>query len=121
MTPGNPADLLDTEGRAAPPRANGELVFAAPWESRLFGITMTLHDAGVFRWEEFRQLLIDEIAAWDRGGHSPGEWSYYERWGSAFERLLADKGLCAPAEIEARQETFAARHEGHDHEHDHEH
>lgn len=113
----NPADLLDHEGRAAPPRTNGELVFAAPWESRLFGMTMALHQAGGFEWEEFRRLLIEEIAAWDRGGHPPEEWSYYEHWQRAFERLLAGKGLCGPAEIQARQEAFAARPDGHDHGH----
>jgi nitrile hydratase accessory protein len=110
-----PADLLDDQGPAAPPRVNGELVFAAPWESRLFGITMALHEAGRFEWEEFRRLLIEAIAEWEQGGHSPEEWSYYERWGVAFERLLAHKGLCAPAEIELRQEDFAHRHPGHDH------
>ena len=31
---------LDAEGPAAPPRSNGELVFEAPWEARLFGVTM---------------------------------------------------------------------------------
>ena len=39
---------LDIEGPAAPPRSNGELVFAAPWESRAFGLAMALHDGGLF-------------------------------------------------------------------------
>ena len=52
-------NLLDTEGPAAPPRRNGELLFGAPWEGRLFGLTMALHRAGVFEWDEFRQLLIE--------------------------------------------------------------
>jgi hypothetical protein len=37
---------LDVEGPAAPPRSNGELAFAAPWESRAFGLAMALHDGG---------------------------------------------------------------------------
>ena len=36
---------LDRDGPAAPPRRNGELVFAAPWERRLFGVTMALTSA----------------------------------------------------------------------------
>ena len=32
----------EAEGPAAPPRANGELVFEAPWESRAFGIAIAL-------------------------------------------------------------------------------
>ena len=37
---------LDEDGAAAPPRENGELAFSAPWEGRLFGLTMTLVEAG---------------------------------------------------------------------------
>ena len=32
---------LDLAGPAAPPRDNGELVFAQPWESRAFGMAVT--------------------------------------------------------------------------------
>ena len=39
---------LDSDGPAAPPRRNGELAFEAPWESRLFGVTMALVRSGVF-------------------------------------------------------------------------
>jgi nitrile hydratase accessory protein len=110
---------LDPDGPAAPPRKNGELVFEAPWESRLFGVTLTLCERGVFAWEEFRRLLIGEIARWDAGGHSPASWSYYGCWQAAFERLLAAKGVCAGAELEARVRELAARPAGHDHEHGH--
>jgi len=109
---------LDVEGPAAPPRRNGELVFAAPWESRLFGVTLALCEAGRFAWDEFRLLLIAEIAAWEAGGHPPEAWSYYRCWQAAFERVLAAKGLCAPAEIEARTRALAARAPGHDHRHE---
>ena len=106
---------LDAEGPAAPPRRNGELVFEAPWESRLFGLTLSLHRAGLFAWEEFRALLIAEIRAWEAAGHPQAEWSYYQRWQAAFEALLAAKGLCAPPELERRMRAFAARPGGHDH------
>jgi hypothetical protein len=32
------ADLLDVDGIADPPRRNGELIFEAPWQSRVFGL-----------------------------------------------------------------------------------
>ncbi len=109
---------LDLDGPAAPPRSNGELVFETPWESRIFGITMALHDAGHFAWDEFRQLLIEEIARWERDSaqHPEARWSYYGRWHAALERLLGAKGLCAAAEIESRSLELAARPPGHDHE-----
>jgi nitrile hydratase accessory protein len=107
--------VLDSDGPDAPPRRNGELVFAAPWESRLFGLTMALHRAGLFEWDEFRRLLIDEIQSWERSHASGDGWSYYERWQAAFERLLTSKGVCASAELTDRLAVLAGRPAGHDH------
>src|SRR5260221_8957055 len=64
--------LLDSSGAAAPPRDNGELVFAAHWESRAFGVALALHDAGRIGWEDFRQTLIAEIGAWEAAHPSRG-------------------------------------------------
>jgi nitrile hydratase accessory protein len=113
--PTRSADVLDAGGAAAPPRRNGELVFTAPWESRLFGLTMSLHQAGRFEWEEFRQILIAEIGAWDERHGADAEYSYWERWRAALEKLLASRGLCSASELEARLTTFAGRPPGHDH------
>ncbi len=96
---------------AAPPRRNGELVFETPWESRLFGITMALHQAGRFEWEEFRALLIEEITRWERdsGGRPHAVWSYYQRWQAALEKLLARKGLYGEAELDDRHQQQRTR------------
>lgn len=106
---------LDLAGPAAPPRRNGELVFEAPWQSRLFGLTLALCQAGVFEWEEFRRLLIGEIAAWEKTASPTHGWSYYARWAKAFERLLAARGVCDTGEIDLRARALAARPAGHDH------
>ena len=108
---------LDIDGPAAPPRRNGELVFAAPWESRLFGVTISLNRAGVFEWDEFRRLLIDEIAIWEKQGRPQAEWSYYACWAAALERLLAANGLCGSDDLARRVEELEHRPEGHDHDH----
>ncbi len=115
MTERQVATILDAEGQAAPPRRNGELVFSAPWESRLFGLTMSLHRAGLFEWEEFRQRLIAAIARWESGGSAAGAWSYYRCWHAALEDLLTAKGLCGATDVAARVEQLAARPDGHDH------
>jgi nitrile hydratase accessory protein len=107
---------LDLQGPAEPPRRNGELVFEAPWESRLFGLTLALCEAGTFEWEAFRRLLIEEIGRSGAEGGAPA-WSYYARWEAAFERLLAERGLCSGAELETRVRALAARPAGHDHAH----
>ena len=92
----------DISGPAAIPRRNGEPVFNEPWESRIFGAAVALCEQGLFEWDEFRERLIAEIAAADTGpGASTGpQSSYYERFLSALERLLIDKGICAREEIE---------------------
>jgi nitrile hydratase accessory protein len=104
---------LPGSGPAAPPRANGELVFEAPWESRAFGMAVSLQERGIFGWDEFRERLIDEIARFERehpGARSAAAgYCYYERWLAALERLLADKGLCAPAELSRRAADLAER------------
>jgi len=109
---------LDLAGPAAPPRRNGEMVFEAPWESRLFGLTLALCPEGRLEGEEFRRALIAAITDWERGGHQPETWSYYRCWAAALERVLAGKGLCAPPELDARERALAAREPGHDHRHD---
>jgi nitrile hydratase accessory protein len=119
--PGDPgghpdaAYLLDAAGLAAPPRDNGELVFAAPWESRAFGVALALRDAGHIDWEDFRQALIAEIGGWE-AAHPSGEgWSYYECWLRSLERVVAGQGLVGGDDLRARAALLAVRPAGHDH------
>jgi nitrile hydratase accessory protein len=112
---------LDVDGPAAPPRANGALVFAEPWEGRAFGLTMALADGGVLSYDAFREVLIARIAAWE-ADHPVGEcFSYYRCWLEALEQLLASEDLVPVAEVLARSAAFATRPAGHDHRHDHDH
>ena len=106
------AARLDADGPAAPPRDNGELVFAAPWEGRAFGLVMSLAERGVFDYEDFRAELIRAIAEAERAGE---EFSYYACWLRALERLLVARGLVAAAHVETLVAKLAARPHGHDH------
>ena len=106
---------LDLAGPAAPPRRNGEFVFEAPWESRLFGMTLALCEAGRFQWEEFRLLLCEEVRAWEATCAATESFRYYACWQRAFERLMAEKGLCTTSELETCARTLATRPSGHDH------
>jgi nitrile hydratase accessory protein len=107
--------VLEWEGAAAPPRRNGELVFETVWESRVFGMAMTLYEAGHFHWDEFRSRLIAAIAAWERAHPSGEAYRYWECWLDAFEKLVIDKGLCVADALDARSAVLAARPHGHDH------
>jgi nitrile hydratase accessory protein len=95
--------LPPLDGAISPPRSNGEPVFEAPWESRAFGMVVSLHQRGAFAWDDFRDLLIEEIAAADADGGRP----YYESWLAAFEQLAVGKGLLGAGELPAREHEFA--------------
>jgi nitrile hydratase accessory protein len=98
----------DLDGPAAPPRQNGEIVFAAPWERRAFGLAVTLCRNNRCDWEAFRQKLIRNIAE-----HPAGQ--YWENWAAALEAVVADSSLVANTELDARHVEILNRPSGHDH------
>jgi len=99
--------LLDVDGPAAPPRANGELAFTAPWERRVFGVTMALTD-NVFSYEDFRQRLIDRLA------EAPAR-PYWQSWAAALEDALSEACAIDSELLDARHRQLLARPHGHDH------
>ncbi|MQA13614.1 MAG: nitrile hydratase accessory protein [Pseudonocardiaceae bacterium] len=100
----------DLPADQAPPRANGEMVFAEPWEARAFGIALALSADGHYEWESFRQSLIRSIGRWE-SAHAVEDagWSYYERWLEALENMLAECELVVPGELDQRTEEFTRR------------
>jgi hypothetical protein len=88
------ADLLDADGIAAPPRRNGELIFEAPWQSRVFGlcaaVIKTCFDGDR---EPFRRQLIAAITA------EPDR-PYWDSWTIALQQLGLEVGLLDEFSIE---------------------
>lgn len=116
MTRHKPQVDLGIDGPSAPPRRNGELAFAAPWESRVFGLAVALEEQGLFEWREFQQSLIAEIRRWESENEAArGDFRYYDHWQAALERLLERKGICSAAELDDRARALADRPPGHDH------
>jgi hypothetical protein len=90
---------LDQAGPAAPPRANGEIVFEHPWHSRLFATTMALCQAGAIEYAQFRERLIADVA------EHPDQ--YWASWQDAVESLLFERRLCDKDELAHRAARFA--------------
>lgn len=110
------ASRLDRDGPAAPPRSNGELVFETPWQGRAFGMAMSLAEAGVFDYEDFRVELIATIAEAERQARDGGEaFAYYDCWLRALERVLASRGLLDGDALDELVSRYALRPHGHDH------
>ena len=114
-------DQLGEESATAPPRSNGELVFAAPWESRAFGLAISMVESGQFDWDEFREHLAARIALGEREGTAHR--SYYECWLDALETLSVERGVIDAQDVGDRARVLAERAPGHDHDdhgdHDH--
>ncbi len=106
---------LGTEGVTAPPRTNGELTFAAPWESRSFAMALALAQQGLFTLDEFRDHLIEAIGRWEDADHGDEPYHYYRQWQEALEAILAAKQTIAQSTIRDRIGVLAQRPHGHDH------
>ena len=91
-------DVAFMEGPTALPRDNGELVFSAPWEARVFAIAVALVDRLDLPWDAFRSRLIEQITA------EPDR-PYYESWAAALESLVVDLGLATPDALQAAEPT----------------
>jgi nitrile hydratase accessory protein len=112
---------LDIDGPAAPPRSNGELVFSEPWESRAFGMAVSLYQAGAFTWAEFQAALVARIGAWETASGQDEPWNYYQLWLAALEDVLTSQRAVSEDEVTARARALAQRPAGHDHSGGHHH
>lgn len=108
-------NLLPADGPGAPPRANGELVFDAPWQTRIFGATVALYEAGRFEWPEFQQRLIDAIAAHERSIDDDDGYDYWGCWLDAFRSLADEHGWAGAQTLHDLEHELEARPAGHDH------
>lgn len=108
---------VQLDGVATPPRSNGELVFAEPWESRAFAMAVALTEAGVFAWPQLQAALIARIAGWEAAPHDDADWRYYRHWLGALEDVLGGCGVVLADEVSVRAEGLARRPKGHDHIH----
>ncbi len=107
--------VLDATGPAAPPMANGELVFEMPWQGRIFAMATSLAEQGVYAWDDFRQRLIDRVAAWEANAPEGAPYHYYDRFLEALEDVLIERDLVQSGELRDRVQAYGERPHGHDH------
>jgi hypothetical protein len=82
-------------GATALPRANGEILFDAPWQGRVLGVAIGVVRGIGVDWDAFRERLIVAIEA------EPNR-PYYESWTVALESLVIDFGLATSDDVRAR-------------------
>jgi nitrile hydratase accessory protein len=83
-------------------------VFREPWEAQAFALALSLHERGVFSWNEWTAVLGDEIKKAQAAGDPDTGETYYRHWLAALERIVATKGV-ADAQTLARTRDAWAR------------
>jgi nitrile hydratase accessory protein len=103
-------EIPSMDGAPALPRKNGEPVFEAPWQSRAFGMAVTLCNRGLYPWDDFKMRLITQIAAGDTAADTTtmadASSGYYDQWVAAFCELLVDKRMVTTEEMALRIAEF---------------
>ena len=96
-----PRALRDTPG--LPRSAEGDPVFAEPWQAEAFALTVHLHDRGLFTWSEWAEALSAEVKHPHR---DPDGHDYYDCWVDALSGLLQSKGIADAATILGLQQSW---------------
>lgn len=104
-----------------PPLENGELVFDAPWQGRVFAMAVSLAEAGVFEWPAMQAKLIEHVGAWDAENPIDARYDYFEHFSNALNAVLSDAGVVDQATLSSVTDALAQRPHGHDHSHPHSH
>ena len=92
-----------------PVEADGERVFAEPWEAKAFAMIVMLAQAGHFSWAEWVACFSNEVAAAaevEAAGGTPK--TYYAQWLDAAEKLLVGKGLTSAPQLAAKRFAVGA-------------
>lgn len=71
-------------------------VFRAPWEAQAFAMAVTLHDRGVFTWQEWAAALTSEIRRVQASGDADTGETYYRHWLATLEALVTEKSVTTP-------------------------
>jgi nitrile hydratase accessory protein len=77
------------------PRDDDGPVFREPWEAQAFAMALTLHERGLFTWNEWAAALADEIKRAQAAGDPDTGETYYRHWLASLERMIASKGVAS--------------------------
>ena len=97
----NAAVAEATKALANLPRDGDGPVFREPWEAQAFAMALSLHERGLFTWNEWAAALAAEIKRAQAAGDPDRGDTYYRHWLATLESLVAAKGV-ATLEIQHR-------------------
>ena len=106
-------------GVAAPPSANGEVQFDAPWELRVFTIATALASEGHLHWPGLQARLIEKIRHWEKTHQPDDAYPYFVIFAEALIESLSAEETISPEAVTELAMEFAMRPHDHDHHHGH--
>nr|WP_225169709.1 nitrile hydratase accessory protein [Ensifer sp. IC4062] len=81
-----------------PKSAEGDPVFAEPWQATVFAMTVRLYEQGVFSWSEWAAALSAELF---KPGRRADASDYYDCWVAALSRLVTELSIASARELDA--------------------
>ena len=98
-------------GRAAKavpgvPRDDEGPVFRAPWEAQAFAMALSLHERGLFTWNEWAAALAEQIKRAQAAGDPDTGETYYQHWLATLEHLVAAKGVTTPETLHRYRDAW---------------
>tara|TARA_R110002110_G_scaffold392266_1_gene605775 strand:- start:228 stop:605 length:378 start_codon:yes stop_codon:yes gene_type:complete len=81
-------------------------VFREPWEASAFAITLELHAAGHFTWDEWATALSQQIRTAQAAGDPDLGNTYYRHWLAALESLVTTRALATPEALDLRAQDW---------------
>ena len=101
-----PASLARFAADERLPRDEEGPVFEEAWQAEAFALTVRLHEAGCFTWNEWAATLaavLREVR--DRGELDDGS-HYYDHWLAALERLVTAKQVVSMSDLDRRKAAW---------------
>jgi nitrile hydratase accessory protein len=92
-------------------RAEGEPLFAEPWEAQALALAVALQQAGAFTANEWADALGAAIKRAQAAGDPDDGSTYYRHVLAALEQLVHDKGIAGFDILAARKADWVAAYE----------
>ena len=102
----DPAAQRATGAVASIPRDAGGPVFREPWEAQAFALALSLNERGLFTWNEWAQILGEEIKKAQAAGDPDTGETYYHHWLNTLERIVAAKGLADAGKLARTRDAW---------------
>lgn len=88
------------------PRDEEGPVFEEAWQAEAFALTVSLHEAGCFSWNEWTATLAAVLREVRKRGEVDDGSHYYAHWLAALERLVTAKQVLSASDLDRRKAAW---------------